>query len=82
MTVQIVRLGGDRIKNEGIRIGTVRRPPRGVPRSGLRSRKSIGQRWPSLRTIVYWNCWPPCPIKQTSLWVVTARKNRIAIVRF
>ena len=33
MPVQIVRLGSARQKNEGIRIGTVRRPPRGVPKS-------------------------------------------------
>jgi uncharacterized protein YeaO (DUF488 family) len=30
MTVRIVRLGTDRIPDEGVRIGTVRRPPRGV----------------------------------------------------
>jgi uncharacterized protein YeaO (DUF488 family) len=30
MSVQIVRLGGPRLPDEGVRIGTVRRPPRGV----------------------------------------------------
>jgi uncharacterized protein YeaO (DUF488 family) len=33
MTVRIVRLGSDRTAGEGLRIGTVRRPPRGVPKS-------------------------------------------------
>lgn len=33
MTVRIVRLGSPRGKDEGLRIGTVRRPPRGVPKS-------------------------------------------------
>jgi len=33
MTVRIVRLGSARIRGEGLRIGTVRRPPRGVPKS-------------------------------------------------
>jgi uncharacterized protein YeaO (DUF488 family) len=33
MTVRIVRLGSPRSKDEGTRIGTVRRPPRGVPKS-------------------------------------------------
>lgn len=33
MTVRIVRLGTPRAKGEGLRIGTVRRPPRGVPKS-------------------------------------------------
>jgi uncharacterized protein YeaO (DUF488 family) len=32
MSVRIVRLGAPRVTNEGIRLGTVRRPPRGVPR--------------------------------------------------
>jgi uncharacterized protein YeaO (DUF488 family) len=31
MTIRIVRLGTPRAPGEGLRIGTVRRPPRGVP---------------------------------------------------
>jgi uncharacterized protein YeaO (DUF488 family) len=30
--IRIVRLGTARVPNEGLRIGTVRRPPRGVPK--------------------------------------------------
>ncbi|MGI9432938.1 MAG: DUF488 family protein, N3 subclade, partial [Myxococcota bacterium] len=33
MTVRIVRLGTPRVRGEGLRIGTARRPPRGVPKS-------------------------------------------------
>ena len=33
MALRIVRLGSPRTPGEGLRIGTVRRPPRGVPRS-------------------------------------------------
>ena len=33
MAVRIVQLGSPRAKGEGVRIGTVRRPPRGVPKS-------------------------------------------------
>ena len=33
MPVHIVRLGTPRLPDEGTRIGTVRRPPRGVPKS-------------------------------------------------
>ncbi len=33
MSVRVVRLGTPRTPGEGIRIGTVRRPPRGVPKS-------------------------------------------------
>ena len=32
MSVRIVRLGTPRTANEGTRLGTVRRPPRGVPK--------------------------------------------------
>lgn len=32
MSVRIVRLGSERHPREGLRIGTVRRPPRGVPK--------------------------------------------------
>jgi len=33
MSIRIVRLGTPRHRTEGLRIGTVRRPPRGVPKS-------------------------------------------------
>lgn len=32
MSIRIVRLGSPRLRDEGLRIGTVRRPPRGVPK--------------------------------------------------
>jgi len=38
MSILVVRLGTPRHPNEGIRIGTVRRPPRGVPKSEYSSR--------------------------------------------
>ena len=33
MTIRIVRLGSPRAPGEGLRVGTVRRPPRGVPKA-------------------------------------------------
>jgi uncharacterized protein YeaO (DUF488 family) len=33
MVVRVVRLGSARSADEGVRIGTVRRPPRGVPKT-------------------------------------------------
>jgi uncharacterized protein YeaO (DUF488 family) len=33
VSVRIVRLGTPRVRGEGIRVGTVRRPPRGVPKT-------------------------------------------------
>jgi uncharacterized protein YeaO (DUF488 family) len=38
MPIRVVRLGGPRIEGEGLRIGTVRRPPRGVPKTEYASR--------------------------------------------
>jgi len=38
MTVRIVRLGSDRSPDEGLRIGTVRRPPRGARKSEYASK--------------------------------------------
>jgi uncharacterized protein YeaO (DUF488 family) len=38
MSIRIVRLGDPRAKDEGLRIGTVRRPPRGVPKAAIAAR--------------------------------------------
>lgn len=37
MAIRIVRLGSERLLQEGTRIGTVRRPPRGVPKTEFAS---------------------------------------------
>ena len=38
MPIRIVQLGSPRAPGEGLRMGTVRRPPRGVPKSEFASR--------------------------------------------
>jgi uncharacterized protein YeaO (DUF488 family) len=38
VVVRIVRLGSDRLAGEGTRIGTVRRPPRGIPKAEFAAR--------------------------------------------
>lgn len=38
MAISVVRLGSPRTANEGLRLGTVRRPPRGVPKSEFAKR--------------------------------------------
>lgn len=38
MAIRIVQLGSPRARGEGLRLGTVRRPPRGVPKSEFASR--------------------------------------------
>lgn len=46
--VRVVRLGSARVANEGIRIGTVRRPPRGVPKSEFASQNWYDVWFPNL----------------------------------
>ena len=48
MPVRIVRLGSERAAGEGLRIGTVRRPPRGVAKSELASRNFYDVWFPNL----------------------------------
>jgi uncharacterized protein YeaO (DUF488 family) len=48
MPVRIVRLGSARHPKEGLRIGTVRRPPRGVPKSRYASENWFDLWFPNL----------------------------------
>jgi len=48
MTARIVQLGSGRIQCEGLRIGTVRRPPRGVPKSEFARRNWYDVWFPNL----------------------------------
>jgi uncharacterized protein YeaO (DUF488 family) len=48
MAVRIVRLGSPRGKGEGTRIGTVRRPPRGVPKAEFAARNYYDVWFPNL----------------------------------
>lgn len=48
MAMRVVRLGTPRTPDEGTRIGTVRRPPRGVPKSEFASRNYYDVWFPNL----------------------------------
>mgnify|MGYP001567531363 CR=1 FL=1 len=48
MTLRIVRLGTPRAADEGLRIGTVRRPPRGVPKAEFARRDFYDVWYPNL----------------------------------
>jgi len=48
MAVRVVRLGSQRVEGEGTRIGTVRRPPRGVPKTAFASRNWYDVWFPNL----------------------------------
>lgn len=48
MAIRIVQLGSDRMPDEGTRIGTVRRPPRGVPKEDFASKNWYDVWYPNL----------------------------------
>jgi len=48
VAIRVVRLGSKRVGGEGIRIGTVRRPPRGVPKSEFASQNWYDVWFPNL----------------------------------
>jgi uncharacterized protein YeaO (DUF488 family) len=48
MSVRIVRLGSPRARGEGLRIGTVRRPPRGVRKADIAAGDFYDVWYPSL----------------------------------
>ena len=48
MVIRVVRLGTPRAPHEGTRIGTVRRPPRGVPKEKFAEQDWYGVWYPNL----------------------------------
>jgi uncharacterized protein YeaO (DUF488 family) len=48
LVVRVVRLGTPRIEGEGVRIGTVRRPPRGVPKTDFATKNWYDVWFPTL----------------------------------
>ncbi len=80
MAVRIVRLGSPRSEGEGLRIGTVRRPPRGVPKAEFASRNWYDV-WfpnlaPSLETMKLGQ-----EAKTLTEWAVFARRYRAEMAR-
>jgi len=76
MAISIVRLGTPRQKDEGLRIGTVRRPPRGVPKEEFSSRDYYDVWLPELAPpadIVSWALSEPWTDKR---WATFARRYR------
>jgi uncharacterized protein YeaO (DUF488 family) len=48
MAGRVLRLGSDRVEGEGLRIGTVRRPPRGIPKAEFASQNWYDVWFPNL----------------------------------
>jgi|SRR5882724_5868884 len=74
MAIRVVRLGSKRAKGEGPRLGTVRRPPRGVPKSQF-----------SLRD--YYDVWvpelsPSQPLVKLALQAVSERDWQAFVKRY
>jgi len=57
MAIRIVRLGSARVANEGLRLGTVRRPPRGVRKSDYAKRDFYDVWLPELAPSQKWVRW-------------------------
>ena len=74
MTVHIVRLGAPRRPGEGPRIGTVRRPPRGVPKSQFSSGDWYDVWFPTLA--------PSAPLVKEALTAATAREWAAFVRRY
>ena len=75
MTLRVVRLGSARSSDEGTRIGTVRRPPRGVPRTEFASQNWYDVWFPNLAPSV-----PTMKLAQAARtaaqWAAFARRYR------
>jgi len=79
MSIRIVRLGTPRLPGEGLRIGTVRRPPRGVRKEDYASRDYFDVWLPELA--------PSAPVVSSALsepftparWKAFARRYRAEI---
>ncbi len=80
MSIHIVRLGTPRLPDEGLRVGTVRRPPRGVPKSEF-AKENWYDVWfpnlaPSLETMKLGQ-----GAKTPAQWSAFARKYRAEMSR-
>lgn len=68
MSIRVVRLGSPRAPDEGVRIGTVRRPPRGVPRSEFSTRD-------------YYDVWLPVLAQTDAQWRAFQRAFRAEMAK-
>ena len=74
MPIRIVRLGSPRTKDEGLRIGTVRRPPRGVPKTEFATRDFYDVWFPTLA--------PSVPTMQRALKATEPAQWRAFVKKF
>ena len=74
MSVRVVRLGSPREPDEGLRLGTVRRPPRGVPRDQYATRDQFDLWLPELAPSAELLSWAQSQPLTDKRWRVFARR--------
>ncbi len=74
MAIRVVQLGSSRLPNEGPRLGTVRRPPRGVPKKEHASRNFYDVWMPDLS--------PSDTLVRQALAAATARDWSVFVRRY
>jgi len=79
--IRIVRLGTPRASGEGLRLGTVRRPPRGVPKSEF-ARRDFYDVWvPELAPSTALFSWVKSQPLSDARWRLYARRYRAEMRR-
>ena len=81
MPIRIVRLGTPRKKNEGTRIGTVRRPPRGVPKTEYAGRDFYDVWLPELAPSAELIAWARAGPLSEARWKAFRRRYRTEMGR-
>jgi uncharacterized protein YeaO (DUF488 family) len=74
MSVRVVRLGTPREADEGLRLGTVRRPPRGVPRHQFAAQNHFDLWLPELAPSAELLSWARAELLNDKRWLVFARR--------
>ena len=81
MSIRIVRLGTPRRRGEGLRIGAVRRPPRGVPKRDYARRDFYDVWLPELSPSQKWVSWATARPWSDERWQRFARNYRKEMTR-
>ena len=81
MPIRVVRLGSPRGPHEGIRLGTVRRPPRGVPKAEYARRDYFDVWLPDLAPSASLISWARAAPVTDRRWSTFARRYRAEMGR-
>jgi uncharacterized protein YeaO (DUF488 family) len=76
VAIRIVQLGTSRLPNEGVRLGTVRRPPRGVKKDDYGRRNFFDLWFPDLAPSPSLLSWARAQPLTDSRWRMFARRYR------